>query len=192
MWWWSRYAFIIIWLFLMLFNILISKIIYTDVKRKNVIITSEKRPVNNPETFFDGLPILYEPSPFVTNNNDNNKERVNCNSVIVVCEGDEYCRSRCNPLSLTDIKSTPVCSIKNGNICAYEFHHTRTEKVVAGAPVCFNGGEPLPFVGFGKLFECACPSGFIGRYCEIQNLLAPAAQKTFPVGDHPPHTFTRR
>ena len=128
--------------------------------------------VNN--VFYDGLkltqPAITTSSVITTPSN----EKVNCNEHVVKCEVDNDCISSCLLLKFEkNIFSSTTCS-KN-NICVYRYKDEKNN------PACLNGGEPVIsyFMRGINVFGCICSENYMGRFCDIENLLKPAQHKTF-------------
>ena len=81
-------------------------------------------------------------------------ERLNCHTNIVECDTDADCIN--------------ICAGENSRclnrFCGYQSHD---------GDVCHNGGQPVSHFDFGEFqfLRCLCPAEYIGRFCEIPNLL---------------------
>lgn len=171
---WINILLLCIWLLILIFNILLLKFIYIKEKIKKSILNNTKY-INLDAIYFDGLPLFYEP---VSSSNFNKiiSKKVNCNSFIIKCETDRECKKYCIPVKFKNVKTIPICSLKSNSTCAYEYLDKSLGDIMLK---CLNGGTPIPHIIPGKLFSCACPSNFIGRYCEVPNLLKPSNHKSF-------------
>ena len=177
--------FSIIWLLIFIFNLFIRNFFYTFIQTNNNNLKNraDTAKISINKTFFDGFPLFYKPSKLKppTINKIQLKKPVNCDSFLVYCQLDDDCSNMClsinnnnnnNTDSVATTTTTTVTPVCFENVCRYKYHE---ENKLA----CQNGGQPIPSFLENFSFECACPPTFIGRRCQIPNLLAPLSQKTF-------------
>ena len=171
----------IVWLLIFIFNLVIRNFFYTYIHQtsNNTKSATDNAKFSINKTFFDGYLLFYEPSKSINPSNNKNiqlNKPVNCDSFLVYCQRDEDCSNMCLPINNDSVTTkttttviTPMCF---ENVCRYNYFE---ENKLA----CQNGGQPIPSFFKNFSFECACPPSFIGRRCQVPNLLAPLSQKTF-------------
>ena len=109
---------------------------------------------------YDALPLVQSAS--VTIKDNESAGAFDCNTRIVECDSNSVCQSMCLPIN----NNQAYCS-SNG-ICVYNTNDTP----------CVNGGSPIYSFSFSRnLISCICPEAFIGRFCQIPNLMRPIVKK---------------
>ena len=94
-------------------------------------------------------------------------KKVNCNSNVIDCQNDQHCIKKC--IKLNDGKLKRKC-IKG--ICNYS--DTKSQS-------CKNGGFPTTYFEYGRIVTgCICnDNNYIGKYCDISNVMNKAYDKDF-------------
>lgn len=119
-------------------------------------------------SFYDGFPLTQPPQRKIKG------KLKDCSSYIIKCHSDAECLQSCSILEFERARSIPYCD--DTNSCAYKYHTPDNHAV------CLNGGVPIQNMAMGTL-GCACTDDFVGRYCEVPNLLKPTQTNTFILGE---------
>ena len=155
----------ILFIFILVVGCFFSCII--TIKKRDERMRRGRRRRN--KTLFEGKHLLQlaKKNTLISEGSNN----IDCNTRIIECDNDSDCTRFCVKWVLEDYYNRENDAVCVNGICSYLFENSSSP--------CLNGGTPTSHFSFGRnVIRCVCPDGYLGKFCQISNIMIPPMNKS--------------